>query len=275
MHSLDFYASVLMRIGRSLRKKSSKDVAFPHPKARKDKYRNEDKPGSGRVVWNLVKRTVNITSYRDGKNNVNPAKNRPFGCFLHDQLSSFYSLLLCRLRRPVRRFNIELLGVLCIQLLPAAELYGLGANHASNGSSAEKAIQNIETNVPSGSTHGDEAVTDVGPQRQSRPATTGLELPPHFEPAPFVLQRVRSVGARHLCLGNVQRRRSHRGEPHHGSSRSEVPIGIEGRPFAQMRWVGQRLPDFFRRVAQFPDENERPLLSILLYLRPVGRTRCV
>src|SRR5438552_10371124 len=34
-------------------------------------------------------------------------------------------------------------------------------------------------------------------------------------------------------------------------------IGVEGRPLAQMRWVGQRLPDFFRRVAQFSDENER------------------
>src|ERR1035438_493602 len=36
----------------------------------------------------------------------------------------------------------------------------------------------------------------------------------------------------------------------------------------------------FRRVAQFPDENERPLVFIVLslglsYLRPVGRTRCV
>ena len=47
-----------------------------------------------------------------------------------------------------------------------------------------------------------------------------------------------------------------------------------------MRRVGQRLPDFFRRVAQFSDENERPLLfpvlsPVLLYPRHVGRTRCV
>ncbi len=42
-----------------------------------------------------------------------------------------------------------------------------------------------------------------------------------------------------------------------------------------MRRVGKRLPDFFRRVAQFSDENERPLLSVLSYLRPAGRTRCV
>jgi len=42
--------------------------------------------------------------------------------------------------------------------------------------------QNIETNVPSGSTHGDEAVTDVGPQRQARAATQVFEFPPHIEP---------------------------------------------------------------------------------------------
>src|SRR5438093_1326087 len=39
--------------------------------------------------------------------------------------------------------------------------------------------------------------------------------------------------------------------------------------------VGQRLPDLFRRVAQFSDENERPRLSVLPYLRPAGRTRRV
>src|SRR6202022_1443671 len=70
-------------------------------------------------------------------------------------------------RRPVGRFNPELLGVLRVQS-PPAELHRLGADHASDGSSAEKVIQNIETNVPSGSAHCDEAGTDVGPQRQAR-----------------------------------------------------------------------------------------------------------
>jgi len=36
-----------------------------------------------------------------------------------------------------------------------------------------------------------------------------------------------------------------------------LPIGLKGRPLVQMG----RLPDFFRRVAQFSDENERPLVS--------------
>jgi hypothetical protein len=55
--------------------------------------------------------------------------------------------------RPVGRFNSELLGVLRVQPLPAAELHRLATNDAADGSSAEKAIQNIETNVPPGSTH--------------------------------------------------------------------------------------------------------------------------
>src|SRR6266446_6623321 len=190
-------------------------------------------------------------------------------------LSSYYSRLLSRLRRPVGRFNTELLGVLGVQPLPAAELHCLGANHPADGRSAEKAVQDVEANVPPGSTHGDEAVTDVGPQRQARAATQVFEFPPHIEATALVLKHLRSVGSRHGCFGNMRRGRSHRGELHRGSNRAQVPIGVEGRPLAQMRRVGKRLPDFLRRVAQFSDENERPLLSALSYLRPARRTRYV
>src|SRR5437879_6121324 len=74
------------------------------------------------------------------------------------------SRLLSRLERPVGRFNTELLGVLRVQPLPA-ELHRLATNDAADGSSAEKAVQNIETHVPPGSAHCDEAAIDVGPQR--------------------------------------------------------------------------------------------------------------
>src|SRR6266849_10181722 len=62
--------------GRSLRNKSSKDMAFPHPQSRKDHYRKEDKPSCGGIVWKFLKRTINIAEYRNGKDEVNPAKNR-------------------------------------------------------------------------------------------------------------------------------------------------------------------------------------------------------
>src|SRR5579871_5949080 len=62
------------------------------------------------------------------------------------------SRLLSRLRLPVGRFNTELLGILRVQPLPA-EPHRLAANDAADGSSAEKVIENIETNVPPGSTH--------------------------------------------------------------------------------------------------------------------------
>jgi len=42
------------------------------------------------------------------------------------------SRVLSRLRRPVGRFNTELLGVLRVQPLPAGELQGLGADDSSN-----------------------------------------------------------------------------------------------------------------------------------------------
>jgi len=69
---------------RLFRNKSSNQVPFPHPKPRKDNYGNGDIPNHGRVIWNLFERTINITDYRDGKNDVNPAKNRPFSGVIHD-----------------------------------------------------------------------------------------------------------------------------------------------------------------------------------------------
>src|SRR5713226_4736090 len=71
---------------RSLRKKSSKYMAFPHPQSRKDHYRKEDKPSSGGVIWNFFKRTINITEYRNAKDDVNPAKNRTLGGIIHVRL---------------------------------------------------------------------------------------------------------------------------------------------------------------------------------------------
>src|SRR5262249_52027061 len=87
-----------------------------------------------------------------------------------------------------------------------------------------------------------------------------------------VFKHLRSVGSRHSCF--PRRGCSHPGELHR-SDRAEVPIDLKRSPLAQFRWVGKGLPDFVRRVAQLSDENQRPLLSVLSYLRPAGWTRCV
>src|SRR5207249_8128881 len=171
-----------------------------------------------------------------------------------------------------RGLNAELLCILRVQSLPASELHRLGTNDAADGGSAEQMIQNIEAKVPPGSTHRDEAAIDVGPQRQARAATNGFELPPHIEATPVVLEHLGSVGSRHSSCGDVRRGCSDRGELHPGSNRPQAPIGVEGRPFAQLRRVGKRPPDFFRRVTQFSAEDERPLVSVLSDLRPAGRT---
>src|SRR5260370_17303796 len=42
-------------LGRFLRKKSSNDMAFPHPQSRKNKHRNEDKPSGGGVILKFGK----------------------------------------------------------------------------------------------------------------------------------------------------------------------------------------------------------------------------
>jgi hypothetical protein len=51
-------------------------MAFPHPKSRKRNYWNRDIPNNGSVVWKFLKRTINITDYRNGEDEVNPAKDR-------------------------------------------------------------------------------------------------------------------------------------------------------------------------------------------------------
>src|SRR6266436_1794634 len=254
-------------------------MAFPHPKSRKKHYRHEDKPSSGRVIWNLFKRTINIAEYRNAKNDVNRAKDPTFAALVHDWLLHSFAIhldlrFLSRLRRPAGCFNTELFGVLRVKPRPI-ELHGLSADDAADGSSDEKAVQNIETNVPPGGPHGDEAAIDVVPQRKARAATKGFEFPPDIFVTPVVLKHLGSVGSRHCCFGNLRLGRSHRGELHRGSNRAQAPIDVERRPLAQMRWVGKRLPDFFRRVGQFSDENERPLLAVFSYLRPPGGTRCV
>src|SRR5260370_24141807 len=66
-----------------------------------------------------------------------------------DTIRSFSYLTITQ----VGPFNTELPGVLPVEPLPAAELHRLATNDASHGSSAEKVIQNIETNVPPSSTH--------------------------------------------------------------------------------------------------------------------------
>src|ERR1035438_3095605 len=122
-----------------------------------------------------------------------------------DSMGFFLLSTLRGVGRPTGGLNAELLCVLGVQSLPA-ELHRLTTNHAADGSSAEKAIQNIETNVPPGSTHRDEAASDVGPQRQARAATKGFEFPPHIVATPVVLKHLGSVGSRHFCFGNVDRK---------------------------------------------------------------------
>src|SRR5258708_5210314 len=70
-------------LGRSFRNKSSKDMAFPHPQSQ-NHCRKEDIPGWGSVIWKFFKRAIDITEYRNAKDDVNPANNRTFGGFFHD-----------------------------------------------------------------------------------------------------------------------------------------------------------------------------------------------
>ena len=58
-------------------------MSFPHPQPRKDNYRKGDISNNGGVVWKLFERTVNVTDYRNAKDDVNRAENRTFLSISH------------------------------------------------------------------------------------------------------------------------------------------------------------------------------------------------
>ena len=60
-------------------------MAFPHPQPRKDHYREKDIPSPKGIAWKFVKRAINITEYRNGNDEVNPANNRAFCGVCHGQ----------------------------------------------------------------------------------------------------------------------------------------------------------------------------------------------
>ena len=91
--------------GRSFRKQPSHDMAFPHPQPRKNHERKEDKPGGMGIAWKFVKRTIDITEYRNGKNEVNPANNRTLGGKIHGRLQERGG---CMVFDPVRFTTLAL-----------------------------------------------------------------------------------------------------------------------------------------------------------------------
>src|SRR6266852_3104863 len=181
--------------------------------------------------------------------------------------SSIDSRFLSRLRGPVGRFNTELLGVLGVQSLPAAELHGLGADDAPNGLTGEKPIQHIEADVPARSAHRYESTVDVVPKREpSAAASHRLQFPADVLSPPAEFEQLGRVGPLHLGLGYMRRRRPH-GRELCGANGTEVPVRIERSR--------ERLPNLGRRGGEVADENERPLLSLFSDLSARSGTRRV
>jgi hypothetical protein len=74
------------RAGRFFRDPPSNGITFPHPKARKDQDRNDEKLKNGGVRLSFRRRTINVTKDRKAKEDVNPAKNRTLGALVHEEL---------------------------------------------------------------------------------------------------------------------------------------------------------------------------------------------
>jgi hypothetical protein len=148
---------------------------------------------------------------------------------------------LCRALDPAKENNYALeslngyivLG--CWELKRKFRFHSFAASHAADGSTAEQAIQNVEANVPARCAPTYNAAIDFVPKRQARASAKRFEFPPNVAE----LKQLGSVGLRYPGFGC--RASSYPGELHRGPDRSQVPIGVEGRPLAQMRWIGNRL----------------------------------
>jgi hypothetical protein len=73
-----------VQLGRSPRNKSSNQMAFPHPKPRKEQQRKKEIPDAEGVVVSIRRRIINVTEYRNPTDDVNPAKNRTCDASVHD-----------------------------------------------------------------------------------------------------------------------------------------------------------------------------------------------
>src|ERR1043166_2851512 len=136
-------------------------------------------------------------------------------CLLHSGIFS-------RPRRPVVSFKTELLGILRDQPLPTLQLHRVAAEDAADGIFAEKAIQNIKSNVPAGGAPRDEAPINVGPQGQACAIARWFKFPAMIA----VLKKFGSVGSRDFCCD--RNGVSNPGEIHRGSSHAQVSIDDKG-----------------------------------------------
>src|SRR5947207_709870 len=103
----------------------------------------------------------------------------------------------------------ELLCVVGVQSLPAAEFHGLGADDASNGLTGEKPLQHIEADVPARSAHRYEITVDVVPKREpGAAASQRLQFPADVLSPPVEFEHLGRVGPLPLGLGYSRRRRS-------------------------------------------------------------------
>src|SRR6185312_1741913 len=168
-------------------------------------------------------------------------------------------------RRPTRGLGAELLLVLARQPLPTFELHDRRTDQTSDRILRQQPSEDVEADVPAGRAPDDEAVVDGVPEPEARTAPVErLELPAEVA-APGVLQEARRLGALDDDLGDLRGRRPDRRELRR-SGGAEVPIGVEGRPFGQLRRIGQRLPHHRRRMAEVADHEQRPLVAVLAHL---------
>src|SRR5579883_860264 len=131
-------------------------------------------------------------------------------------------------------------------------------------------IQDVERNMPARGSPRDKAAIDVGPEGQPPSAGRWFQFPAGVT----VLEKSRGFGPGDLRID--RHGIAHPGEFHILTCGCQASVNVERSPLAQLHRISQRLPDSLGRMAQLPDENQGPLISIsLLDSCPARRTRCV
>jgi S-adenosylmethionine:tRNA ribosyltransferase-isomerase len=161
-----------------------------------------------------------------------------------------------------------------VQLFPAVP-FGLFGHDTPERLAGHHALRDVEADVPAGcNSRKPGLVFDGVPEGQARSRRGRFELPPQHVVVPRVLEQGGRVGTPHRrrgLLGTVAPGRRQGGR----TELPEVAVGVERRPLAELRRVGERGPDSVRRMPQLAHEDEREAVALAMGFDVSGGARSV
>jgi hypothetical protein len=66
-------------------KEFSNGITLPHPQTREQNNRKVEIPEKGNVLHGFLRRPINVSNYKQAKDDVNPPEDRSFGVGVHSE----------------------------------------------------------------------------------------------------------------------------------------------------------------------------------------------